>query len=269
MWIPAQTTRPPFATARNACGTSAPTGAKMIAASSSTGGDWSEPLAHMQPSVRERLRTRIARPRQGINLPPLRPRDLRDDVGSRAEPIEPEAIARPRHAERPIADQAGAKQRCRLDVAEARRNRQAISRVGDDVRGIATIAGGAGEHGPVAQVLASGLAIAAYPAGLSEPRHTEAVTELRRRYAGTDRDDAADNFMPRNDGVSRIDFAIDHMQIGSANTAREYLQHDLSGSRPRHRTIDAAKCLADAVELHGITRVPLSGIRCHSPKLHT
>ena len=38
MWIPAQTTTPPFATAASAAGTSAPTGAKMIAASSSSGG---------------------------------------------------------------------------------------------------------------------------------------------------------------------------------------------------------------------------------------
>src|SRR6266545_3416325 len=38
MWIPAQTTVPPLPTARNARGTSSPTGAKMIAASSSSGG---------------------------------------------------------------------------------------------------------------------------------------------------------------------------------------------------------------------------------------
>ena len=38
MWMPAQTTVPPLALARSAAGTSAPTGAKMIAASSSSGG---------------------------------------------------------------------------------------------------------------------------------------------------------------------------------------------------------------------------------------
>src|SRR5262245_23836764 len=50
MWMPAQTTRPPLATARSATGTSAPTGAKMIAASSSSGGSVSEPPAHSAPS---------------------------------------------------------------------------------------------------------------------------------------------------------------------------------------------------------------------------
>src|SRR5215471_13982357 len=38
MWMPPHTTWPPFFTARKAAGTSAPTGAKMIAASSSCGG---------------------------------------------------------------------------------------------------------------------------------------------------------------------------------------------------------------------------------------
>src|SRR5438093_1047538 len=39
IWMPAQTTVPPFTTARSAAGTSAPTGAKMIAASSGSGGE--------------------------------------------------------------------------------------------------------------------------------------------------------------------------------------------------------------------------------------
>ncbi len=37
MWMPPQTTRPPLRTAASAAGTSAPTGAKMIAASSGFG----------------------------------------------------------------------------------------------------------------------------------------------------------------------------------------------------------------------------------------
>ena len=39
MWMPAQTTVPPRSTARSAAGTNGPTGAKMIAASSISGGD--------------------------------------------------------------------------------------------------------------------------------------------------------------------------------------------------------------------------------------
>ena len=52
MWIPAQTTVPPFVTARSAVGTSAPTGAKMIAASSGSGGVSSEAPLHTAPRLR-------------------------------------------------------------------------------------------------------------------------------------------------------------------------------------------------------------------------
>jgi hypothetical protein len=52
MWIPAQTTRPPLRTDLNAAGTSAPTAAKMIAASSATGAGSSDPPAQVQPSER-------------------------------------------------------------------------------------------------------------------------------------------------------------------------------------------------------------------------
>ena len=52
MWMPPQTTRPPLRTAASAAGTSAPTGAKMIAASSGSGGVSSDPPAHSAPSER-------------------------------------------------------------------------------------------------------------------------------------------------------------------------------------------------------------------------
>ena len=50
MWIPAHTTVPPGATARSAAGTSAPTGAKMIAASSGSGPGFIASPAHSAPS---------------------------------------------------------------------------------------------------------------------------------------------------------------------------------------------------------------------------
>src|ERR1044072_6950421 len=52
MWIPAHTTRPPRSVTASALGTSAPTGAKMIAASSGSGGDSSLEPAHSQPRSR-------------------------------------------------------------------------------------------------------------------------------------------------------------------------------------------------------------------------
>ncbi len=52
MWMPAQTTRPPFRTAASAFGTSAPTGANRMAASSGSGGAASESPAQRAPSER-------------------------------------------------------------------------------------------------------------------------------------------------------------------------------------------------------------------------
>jgi len=51
MWIPAQTTRPPLRTARNASGTRSPTVAKMMAISSGTGGGSSDPPAQAAPRL--------------------------------------------------------------------------------------------------------------------------------------------------------------------------------------------------------------------------
>ena len=50
MWMPAQTTVPPRASAFRASGTSPPTGANTIAASSGSGGGSSEAPAQTAPS---------------------------------------------------------------------------------------------------------------------------------------------------------------------------------------------------------------------------
>jgi len=63
MWMPPQTTRPPFFTALSASGTSAPTGAKMMAASSRSGGISSEPPAQTAPSDRANACAAVSPPR--------------------------------------------------------------------------------------------------------------------------------------------------------------------------------------------------------------
>ena len=52
MWMPPQTTRPPLRNAASAAGTSAPTGANRIAASSGSGGCSSDPPAQSTPTER-------------------------------------------------------------------------------------------------------------------------------------------------------------------------------------------------------------------------
>src|SRR6266511_2188464 len=65
MWIPAHTTVPPFATAASAAGTSSPAGAKMIAASSSSGG--LPAPAHSAPSSRANACASTSRSRVTAN----------------------------------------------------------------------------------------------------------------------------------------------------------------------------------------------------------
>jgi hypothetical protein len=52
MWMPPHTTRPPFLMVRKAAGTRLPAGAKMMAASSGSGGASSEAPAQAAPSAR-------------------------------------------------------------------------------------------------------------------------------------------------------------------------------------------------------------------------
>ena len=111
MWMPPHTTRPPGRSARSARGTSAPSGAKMIAASSATGGSTSEGPARSHPApARELLRDRVPRPRKHIHLPALPARHLDQDVGSGTEPVQADPVRVPAEAQRAKADKAGAQQ---------------------------------------------------------------------------------------------------------------------------------------------------------------
>ena len=119
MWMPAHTTTPPLRTARSAAGTSAPTGAKMIALSSShrrrvvgAAGPLCAELARELPARARRACTR--RPpgrggaRPGSRCAPTR----RSRTGPAAR--RPSSGSRVRQPQRAVADQPGAQQRRRL-----------------------------------------------------------------------------------------------------------------------------------------------------------
>ena len=96
IWMPPHTTTPPLRDAFSAAGTRAPTGAKMMAASSCSGGISSEPPAHAAPSARAKsCARRIAGPREGEDFAALMPRHLRHDMRRRAEAVDAEARASP------------------------------------------------------------------------------------------------------------------------------------------------------------------------------
>jgi len=93
MCIPAQTTRPPLRTDLNAAGTSAPTAAKMIAASSATGAGSSDPPAlprHCQRAVADQSG---AEQRRGLDVAQAgRNRQTEACIGDRVRSIA--AVAR-------------------------------------------------------------------------------------------------------------------------------------------------------------------------------
>ena len=83
-----------------------PTGAKMIAASSSSGAGPSASPAHSHPSSqREGLRGVVVGAGEGEDAPALVARDLADDVRAGAEAVEPEALRVAGHPQRAVADE--------------------------------------------------------------------------------------------------------------------------------------------------------------------
>src|SRR5581483_4195875 len=192
MWMPAQTTAPPRSRARSAWRTSGPTGAKMIAASSGSGGASSDAPAHTAPSSR---------------------------ASGGAEAVEAEALGVAAEAQCAIADEAGAEQRRGLVVRVAVGQGEAVAVVGDRVLGVAAVDVAPGEPGLRAEVLAARNAEPAPAARPAEPGHTDAAAgiELGPRSRLHDR---RHDLVPQHPGRRRhLDLAVKEMQIGAAHPA--------------------------------------------------
>ncbi len=130
--MPPHTTVPPFRVAANAAGTKRPDrgeneggverlGRRLVGAAG----------PHRAEAAREILRLLVARAGEGEDLAALVARDLRDDVRGRAKAVDADALAVTGQSQRAVADQAGAQERRRLDIAVARVDRKAIALVGD------------------------------------------------------------------------------------------------------------------------------------------
>src|SRR5713226_2429663 len=104
MWIPAQTTAPPFATASSAAGTSGPgrrEDDRRVEFLRRTLVGGAGPLgAELE---RQRLRRLVPRTREGEDAPALAARELRDDVRGGAEAVEAEPLRVPGEAQRAVA----------------------------------------------------------------------------------------------------------------------------------------------------------------------
>ena len=235
IWIPPQTTVPPFFVAARAAGTNAPTGAKISAASSGSGGITVESAGPFgAETTREILRHPVARPGECENPAALVAGDLRDDMSGGAETVDSDGAGVAGHAQRAIADQPGAHQRRRLDIAVDRVDRKAIALVGDGQLGITAIDLIPGEPGAVAQILATAAAIFADPAGPAEPRHADPVADREAVDLRPLLDDRTDDLVAEDErqlGIGKL--AVDDMQIGAAHRAGAHRNQHLL--RPRTR----------------------------------
>src|SRR3984885_12521858 len=266
--MPPQTTRPPLRNAASAAGTSAPTGANKIAASSGSGGRSSDPPPHSTPTqrgharpgwspgrgARERLTGMAAGPGEGEPPPPLPATDLGDDVPGGAEAINTDRPPVPGELERAPADEAGAQQRRRRDRVEILGKRKDKIPFGDRMSRVTAVSGVAGEQGCIAQVFASAPAIGASPFRVPEPSHSDAHARLEAD-ALADRVNAADNLMSRQNGKLWIrQFAVDDGEIGAADAASLDAHANLARSGRRLSPLLHDEPFVRPMEDHGAHR---------------
>ncbi len=181
--------------------------------------------------ARERLRVRVVLAGDGEHAPPLEARDLGHDVRGGAEPVEAEPFRATGETQRSVADQAGAKKRRRLEVAEAGRQRQAEALVGDRPLGVPAVAVVAGEARTVTEVLAAAQAVAALAARPAEPGNTEAPSVLG----------LADDLVAGDERQLRLrQLAVHDEQVGAADAARADAEQQLPrrGFGPRELSRD-------------------------------
>src|SRR5262249_53049367 len=138
----------------------------------------------------------------------------------------------PRQAVAAPPDEAGAKHRRAPGVTPPLRKGKAVARIGERVRGIAAVARVAGKYRPIAQVLSAAAAIRADAAGRAEPRDPDALAYRQSRDFRPQGGDAPDDLVAGHDRKLRVwQFAVDHVQIGPADTAGRDLDENFAGRR--------------------------------------
>ena len=154
---------------------------------------------------------------------PCAARDLRDDVRRGAEPVQPEPLRVAREPQRAVADQAGAEQRRRLEVAVPVRDREAEALVGDGPLGVAAVEVVAGEaragrRGSRGRSCSSGT------------RRTSSRATARR--AGAPSSASPTIWWPGTSGsFGCVELAVDDVQVGAADAAGAHAEQHLAGPR--------------------------------------
>ena len=203
----------------------------------------------------ERLPYDVARSRESKYFSSLGERDLRDQMPRRTESIDAEPKRIACQPIRAVTDQAHAQQRRRFDVGVTRRQRKAISRVGDDVFGVTGVKPISRIARFATEVLPAGRTKYAMFATRAEPRHADAGAYAVLGDARTASNDCSDNLMSGNHrefGVAKL--SVDEMQIGPAHPAGVNRDKHLSGLRHGNGQSRSAQRLTDRIEQHRVHR---------------
>ena len=171
----------------------------------------------------------------------------------RAEAVEAELACVPGDAERSPANEAGAEQRRKRDVAADLAERKGEPRVGDRRRREPAVSREAREDWLVAEVLAPILAVGARAASVAEPGDADAFARRETRDIRADRVDPANDLVTGDDrqhGVWQL--AVDDVQIGPAYAAGQHLHPDLARAGLPVAQLGPPKLRPQLVEYHRV-----------------
>src|SRR5580692_5347869 len=133
----------------------------------------------------EGLRRGIAGPRKCEHIASLPACDLRDDVSGGAEAVEPDLLAIAGETKRTPTDQTRPEQRCCRHVVAAVGKLECITCVGNDMRGVAAVAGVAGEERVITKVFTPAQAKLTMAASAAQPRNADTSTDGKTGHAAT------------------------------------------------------------------------------------
>src|SRR5690606_19405968 len=84
----------------------------------------------------------------------------------------------------------------------------------------------------------------------AEPGDSDTHADQKTAHPGTDRLDAADDLMPRDNREATPDIPVRDMEIGAADAARGNCEPDFSWTRRGNRSLDPPQRRTGRVELH-------------------
>src|SRR5215472_12397804 len=125
---------------------------------------------------------RVAGRRECIYGPTLGDCDLRDDVGRCAKSVQADSPRLARHSIRPVADEPGTQERCRLRVAVRLGKTERIARIRDGIFCVATVDVASSEARVRAQILAATQAVLASAARPPEPWNPDAIADRQSAH---------------------------------------------------------------------------------------